>query len=329
VTGFFHSSNEPRVNFGRARLFERREPSEPGSRGQLREKEIVKFVIYFFGGLILPDDDYGRDVLSELLNQLAVNGVSPGDLREIGLDMLPEAGDDDTLDDMVKKIGRGRKLKADDIARRLGIDFKTRTLLDLRTIGATDVSKAEREEIAAQKEAADKRWEREKAGAKPQSQSDRRNKPWEAMGISESTWRRRKRAAKKAANEAVTAFRQPSSSYSSSTDCGHNPEAAPCGRLCAIDPEPRFERDAPAVPQSPPRQAPSSLDQQQPEAIVSEVSHSAEPISRSSAASQLRDAHLERNELLKMGPPDAGRGQRLAQLDRIIETARHQLEQRR
>jgi hypothetical protein len=34
---------------------------------------------------------------------------------------------------------------------------------------------------------------RRKNGAKPQAQSERRTKPWEALGISESTYRRRKR----------------------------------------------------------------------------------------------------------------------------------------
>ena len=328
MDGFYNSSieRETRVNFGKARLYGRREPGEPFSQGQLREIEIFKVVIYIFGGLNIADDDYGREVLFEVLNQLALNGVSHDELRACGLDLLPEIDGDDSLDDMVKKIGPGRKRKADDIARRLGVDYQLRTLLDLRTVGASDVSKAEREKIAAQNQAANKRWEREKAGAKPQSQSERRNKPWETMGISESTYRRRKRAAKKDANEAVTALRQSYSSLFSSTDCGHTPEvvvasllAAPSGRLSAIDPEPRFERDTPACPQSPPRQAPSP--QQEPEAIVYE--HSAEP---RSAATRIREAHLERNELLKLGPPDAEIVRRLTELGMIIEAARRELE---
>ena len=213
-------------------------------------------VDHFFGAASLPDNDDGRAVLFEVLNQFKLNGATQDELRAYGLDLLPEIDDDDSLDIMVKAIKIGRKRNADDIARRLGVNYQVRTLLDLRTIGAYDVPKAARAKIQRQKEAADKRWERELAGARPQAKSERRRKPWKLQGISESTYRRRKRAAKKAANDTVTALRQSYSSLSSLTERGHTdtrnrPRSSPGCR-------------SPASPRSPAHcQAASSIDPQE------------------------------------------------------------------
>jgi hypothetical protein len=182
------ASRATRVNLGTVRLYERCEPGEPFSRGQLREREIMKVVSHIFGGATLPDDDFGRDVLFEILNRLILNGASADGLPECGRDLLPEIDDDDSLDDMLKRIRLGRKRGADDVARRLGVVYQMRTLLNLRTIGACDMFKAERAKIAAQNQAANKRRDREQSGAKPQAQSERRRKPWKLQGISESTY---------------------------------------------------------------------------------------------------------------------------------------------
>jgi hypothetical protein len=188
-----------RANIGTARLYKRR-TTEPFSLGSLREIEHFKFINHECGAT-LPDDDFGIDVLREVLNQFALNGATPDQLREWGRDLLPGLDDDDSLDDLIKEIGTGRKRRADDVARALGINYQLRTLLDLRTIGACDISKAKRKAISDQKRAADKRWKREKAGAKPQAKSARRTKPWEAEGISQSTYyARKKRAAANAKN---------------------------------------------------------------------------------------------------------------------------------
>lgn len=68
--------------------------------------ELMAFAGYTFGPT-LPDDDWGRDVLREILNQLALMGACPDVLRERGCDLLPEM-DDDGLDVMVKEIGTRR-----------------------------------------------------------------------------------------------------------------------------------------------------------------------------------------------------------------------------
>jgi hypothetical protein len=68
------------------------------------------------------------------------------------------------------------------------------------SIAACDVSKEKREEINRVKNKQAQERYRRKRGAKPQAQSERRTKPWMALKISESTYRRRKRAE-------MTAFR--------------------------------------------------------------------------------------------------------------------------
>jgi hypothetical protein len=240
----------------------RRKSGRPASPADVRECEINVVIGHVFGAS-LPDDDFGRDVLYELLNQLALRGASTDEMRDLALDLIPELDDDDSLDVLIKKIGKGRKRHADPIARALGVTYEMRTLLDLRTIGACDMTKRQRDAIQRQKEAFDKRWAREQAGAKPQAQSERRNKPWDLEGISESTYRRRKRAAKNAANDTMTALRQSYSSLFSSTDCCHPGADAP------IEPQPDSERDAPAGPPSPHCQA--SFDQQEPDGLVIEL----------------------------------------------------------
>src|SRR6266851_1706795 len=123
--------SETRVNFGTVRLHQRRDPNAPFSRGQNREREIMVVVSYIFGAASLPDDDFGREVLFEVLNQFALNGATQDELRAYGRDLLPEIDDDDSLDIMVKAIKLGRKRNADDIARRLGVNYQMRTLLHL------------------------------------------------------------------------------------------------------------------------------------------------------------------------------------------------------
>jgi hypothetical protein len=146
-------------------------------------------------------------VLFELLNQLKLDGASTDEMRDLAVDLLPELDDDDSLDVMIK--AKAKKRTADDIARRLGIDYQMRTAEDYRTIGACDISKAERLRFAAQKQAMDKAWVREKAGASPQSKSAARNKPWEAMGIGRTKYYALKKAEKATAAATQNQVRGP------------------------------------------------------------------------------------------------------------------------
>jgi hypothetical protein len=317
-----HHARETRVNIGKARCYQRRTPSEPFSLGALREIELFKFIEHDFGAS-LPDDDLGKDVLRELLNQLALNGATPDQLRKLGRDLLPELDDDDSLDEVVKEIGIGRKRKADAVAREIDLTYELRTLLDIRTIGACDMSKAGRAAISAQKQAADKRWSREQAGAKPHAKSARKAKPWETKGISRSAYyARQKRAAETAKNSSLDYFG------------GHTLPTFPSpkwSRPVVTELEPGAPAQAEVPPQPTPWQA--SFDRQEPEEDRSSLVAScaavlvSENFARASAATVLREAHQERNRLLESSTSLDGM-RRLAHLSEVIEIARDRLEMR-
>jgi hypothetical protein len=238
----------------------------PASPAEVRECEINKVIDHMFGAS-LTDDDFGRDVLYELLNQMALRGASTAEMTDLAVDLLPEIADDDSLDVMIKRIGKGRRRGADQIAHALGVDYRTRTLLDLRTVGANDVSRKWRDAIQRQKEAADKRWAREQAGAKPQSRSAARNRPWEAMGICRATFYRRKKAAEKSAT---------GNSKKDPCDCfgDHTLSVFPMDKSVSGERRHRagghVPAHAPASRQALARQTPVSFDQER-EDVVPEV----------------------------------------------------------
>jgi hypothetical protein len=92
----------------------KRKRAKPFTLGERIRDDLRNFIRYEFGAS-LPDDDYGRDVLRELLNQLTLNGAGADVLRDRALDLLPEMDDGD-LDLLIREISAGRKCKADDLA---------------------------------------------------------------------------------------------------------------------------------------------------------------------------------------------------------------------
>jgi hypothetical protein len=105
-----------------------------------------------------------------------------------------------------------KMLRADALARKLHVKFREREVLDLRTIGACDVSKAAR--TLAKKErkrARDRRRvaaQRRQRGVKLREQwlAERltATKPWLAQGISRRTWERRRRDAENGRFQSAT-----------------------------------------------------------------------------------------------------------------------------
>ena len=109
-----------------------------------------------------------------------------------------------------------RRLHADRIAKMLRVTDAERTALKLTTIGACDVSKAERLRRRRERHRAAQQATRRARGVVPRDQyladSFSRTKPWEALGISRRTWERRGRPA-------VTQVRVQQSSYSCAQTC--------------------------------------------------------------------------------------------------------------
>lgn len=90
------------------------------------------------------------------------------------------------------------RMKADTVARALGLTLAERTRLKLRTIGASDRVKAEREKDARAKDAAYQLEKRRAAGAVPRARyegaSAAQTQPWVTLGLSRSTYYKRRKA---------------------------------------------------------------------------------------------------------------------------------------
>jgi len=109
-----------------------------------------------------------------------------------------------------------RRVRADRLAKLLRVTEAERTALKLTTIGACDVSKAERLRLRRQRHRVAQQARRRKRGVIPRDQylaeSFSRTKPWEALGISRRTWERH-------GKPAVTQVRVQPSSYSCAQTC--------------------------------------------------------------------------------------------------------------
>jgi hypothetical protein len=173
-----------------------RRPKRRGSRPptpmpKLRMGELEKLYLDRCGD-VLPDDDSGRHDLRLWADHAAQLGVHYITGRARVLAPWLTEGE---LDDVIAQVGRGKHWTKDDLGRELNLTNAVRTQLDIRTIGAVDRTKAQRAKDCKEREAAAARKRRAKAGAKPHALSESRRKPWLALGISESTYRRRKRQA--------------------------------------------------------------------------------------------------------------------------------------
>lgn len=125
---------------------------------------------------------------------------------------------DDVLRDAVDEAMQNRRMDhADALAHRLRLRFAEREVLDLRTIGACDVTKAARARARKQRKRARDRdrkaAKRRERGAVAREQyllkSLSRARPWDADGISRRTWERRRHIAHTRAPVLVTQVSRP------------------------------------------------------------------------------------------------------------------------
>jgi hypothetical protein len=155
---------------------------------------------YSENGGKFTDDDAGREDLGLLLHQQAWC-VRPDRrlrvLREVADQWAPFLPPDER-DRIVKRIAvKPLKFEADTLGRAVNLIDIERTALRLWTIGAVDVTKAERLARRRQrdKEAAARRRRAAKKMTRPEylaSHTLSRTKPWVAEGISRRTWERRR-----------------------------------------------------------------------------------------------------------------------------------------
>jgi hypothetical protein len=167
----------------------RKQNRKPVLFARLRKCELERFFADRWGDT-LPDDDAGRADLRLMADHLAQLG--DGYIRQWTDARAPWLSDDQA-DALIAEVGPGTHWKADALARELRLDDATRTRLKIRTIGAIDRTKAQRAKRSKKQKAMAVADRRAKAGAVPRAMSEARLKPWLALGISESTYRRNKR----------------------------------------------------------------------------------------------------------------------------------------
>jgi len=93
--------------------------------------------------------------------------------------------------EIIRASKQGKPLhRADDVGTYLRLTDAERTLWGIRTIGGLDVPKRQRTLRRKRLDRERKARKRLEAGARPQSQSLNRLRPWLAEGVSRATWYR-------------------------------------------------------------------------------------------------------------------------------------------
>ncbi|MGX4772014.1 hypothetical protein ACWAUC_19765 [Bradyrhizobium guangdongense] len=150
-------------------------------------------------GQHLPDDDAGRDDARIMAHHLA---MITGDQRRRIASWLGTWAPWMRLDEMSRiieaVIAKPFRWNADTLGKRLNLAYADRQRLKITSIGAVDVTKAQRAAARKARKREDMSQRRRAAGVKPRSQYEAtaaaRAKPWEAEGVSRATWYRRNAA---------------------------------------------------------------------------------------------------------------------------------------
>jgi hypothetical protein len=152
-------------------------------------------------GRDLPDDDAGKDDALVMAHHLA---MMSGDQRTRMKSWLVIRAPWMSADEMEKLIDtvitKPIRWRADKLAARLNLREAERARLGIKTIGAVDMTKAEREAARQARKRKAKREGRRARGMKSRAEYEAaalgHGRPWEAEGVSKATWYRRQRIAK-------------------------------------------------------------------------------------------------------------------------------------
>jgi hypothetical protein len=188
------------------RKLERRRKGPRGGKvksgmAYLRLAEIQRLIRHRHDGPCDTDDGsiYLKAALPCLLNVNA-GSIAPENLdavlawQAVWTPRVPEVEAREMVEDLWRRAHARERihLKADAVARLLGVRMAERACIGLCTIGATDKTKAERTAMRKAAKAERERKRREKAGATPHARSKTALKPWEDAGISRASWYRQK-----------------------------------------------------------------------------------------------------------------------------------------
>jgi hypothetical protein len=204
-------------------------PRSPFSRARKRLREIERVIADRHGHVPETDDaDVYLIHVAHCFRQIAIDRGKPATVDGIKTTFgfwcrtwAPHVGDE-RLMEIMREVARSRKLPADDVVGRdFHLSYEERHQRRATAIGAYDVDRGARTRLAKARRQKRNRLRAEKkrraAGAKPravyEANSLSQTKPWEAEGISRSTWERRRKAAAAAAGgfDASPSPHQPSS----------------------------------------------------------------------------------------------------------------------
>jgi hypothetical protein len=177
-----------------------RNGKKPVSMAPLRCAELRRLFVDRYGR-VLPDDDAGRDDARIMCHHLALmSGDQHIRMKSWLTVWTPWMSADEVASLIANVIAKPIRWRADPMAARLGLKEADRARLGITTIGAVDMTKAEREAARKAQKREAKREQRRKHGTKPRAEylatSAERTKPWIAEGISRRTWYRRNRQAR-------------------------------------------------------------------------------------------------------------------------------------
>lgn len=141
-------------------------------------------------GITLPDDDAGRDDVFIAVNHLAGLPIPDVAIRNWVEVWAPWMGAEETDAIIVATVGKRVVWTADELGARLRLTAEERKMLGITTIGAFDVTRADRMKQRKAYQREHKARARRAKGAKPRSESVTARRPWVEAGISRASWYR-------------------------------------------------------------------------------------------------------------------------------------------
>jgi hypothetical protein len=160
---------------------------------QFRIRDLSILFTARYGGELLPDDDSGRGDLEIIAHHLAHLSEPARRIRSWAELRAPWIASGELASIIDQVLERPIRWKADTIARKLNVTAAERAARNITTIGAIDETAEQREAKRKQTNRDRMAAKRRAAGIAPRVRFEPGSKPWEIAGISESTWRRRRR----------------------------------------------------------------------------------------------------------------------------------------
>ncbi|MET4233381.1 hypothetical protein ABIA85_006674 [Bradyrhizobium sp. LA6.10] len=167
---------------------------KPTAKQNRRMRDVEAFFEHRYRGRQLPDDDSGRADLWIGAHHVYHYGDPDRKIRAWAFQWAPWLPEDELAELIERVCKRPLKWKADTLGKRLRATRDEIASLGIVTFGAFDDSTRKRAKRRQKRKNDRRRARRLAAGATPRTASKARVKPWKALGISRSTWYRRRSA---------------------------------------------------------------------------------------------------------------------------------------